>query len=116
MSTEQKCPDCDGRGVTESRKALEHLVHLILIAGEDSAAEKGRFVHPWLKNAGLTGVGSTLHEVTSRLSNRPLNTILGYDAIDRWRATKTIVNAAGLDESWGTCETCKGEGFLEESE
>lgn len=47
-------------------------------------------------------------EFTSGLTGREPKG-LGHDAIDRHRATKAIIEAAGLDpDEWGICDTCDG--------
>lgn len=102
----EQCPDCSC-GNTESSRALEHLVHLILIAGADSL--KGN-LHPWLREAGLDSVGTTLHELTTGLANRSPGGF-GHDACDRWSAQKKIAAAAGLPDDWGICTTCKGHAI-----
>lgn len=105
------CPDCE-HGATKSGEALEHLVHLILVAGSDSL--RG-MVHPWIVDAGVSDVGDTMYELTSGLSERPCHRPLGHDAIDRWTATKNIIKAAGLPEDWATCKTCNGDAIHPEA-
>jgi hypothetical protein len=103
----RKCPDCEN-GSTKSGEALSHLVHLILIAGGDSLTGK---VHPWLEEAGVSDVGTTMHELTAGLAGRSAAGRLGHDACDRWSAVEKIVVAAGLTKDWGCCLTCKGEAI-----
>ena len=43
----RKCSCCGGSGSTESKKALRHLVHLLMISGDDSR-RMSAFPHPWL--------------------------------------------------------------------
>lgn len=103
----KKCPDCD-HGETASCDALNQLVHLIMIAGSNSASRKPP--HSYLRQVGIESVGTTLHEVSVGLAGRPMS-FIGHDAIDRWQATKKILLAAGLPEDWGTCKTCNGRGI-----
>lgn len=101
------CPNPDCRaGRTPDGAALEHLVHLILIAGGDSL--RGR-LHPWLASAGVEGLGWHFHELTTGLAERSPDRPFGHDCIDRWVATRKVIAAAGLDpDKWGKCPTCHG--------
>jgi len=104
----RKCPDCEN-GQTAAGSALEHLVHLILIAGDDSV--RGT-VHPWLIEAGVSSLSSDMSELSVGLAGRSPSPFGGHDACDRWSATKAIVKAAGLDpEKWGICKTCGGDAI-----
>lgn len=103
----KKCPDCDS-GQSASLSALEHLVHLILVAGQDSM---GGRVHPWIQKAGIDDVGCILHELSSGLAGRKCEGLFGHDACDRWSATAKVVEAAGLPKDWGVCKTCGGDAL-----
>jgi hypothetical protein len=37
--------------------------------------------------------------------------MIGHAGSDRWKATKTIIKAAGLPENWGTCAICNGHAI-----
>ena len=50
-------------------------------------------------------------ELSGALAGRGPDRFGGHDAIDRWTATKKIVEAAGLPETWGRCKTCDGHGI-----
>lgn len=101
----RKCPDCSN-GCTASYRALEKVVNLLLIAGEDSLRDKKP--HPWLVQADILDVGTTLHQLTAGLAGRPPRGFIGHDAMDRWTAVAKIIKAAGLPKKWGWCATCKG--------
>ncbi len=109
----QKCRDCDGRGSTASRYALDHLVHLIMIAGENSL--HGSVPHPWVQAAGVRDVGDIMYELTTGLAGRALGR-MDHDGCDRWSAMVKIIEAAGLPEKWGWCEICGGEGVDPEAQ
>lgn len=131
----KKCADCDGLGSTASAKALERIVSLLMIAGEDSLKRPAGFIpqgrcietptypgsphkrlypHPYLIEAGVTDPGDNLHELTKGLAGREPS-FLGHDACDRWSAARKIIAAAGLPDEWGTCKTCKGDGIAPDS-
>jgi len=104
----RKCSCCGGSGSTESKKALRHLVHLLMISGDDSR-RMSAFPHPWLVRAGIDDVGTTMHELTVGLAGRDLKH--AHDAIDNQSAVDKIIAAAGLPDTWGTCAACDGEGL-----
>jgi hypothetical protein len=101
-----KCPACDGQGVTKAAQALDRLVGLIMLAGENSL--RG-YLHPWLNNIGLPVPSPDFAELTTGLAGRKMSP-LGHDAIDRLTAVEKIMKAAELKKSWGTCLPCKGDG------
>ena len=122
----RKCPDCKN-GNTQSYAALERLVRILMIAGEDSVirpkdyvpngrqqtmpwgSHERNFPHPYLLEAGIDEPGTELHELTGGLAGRPPRVPFGHDSSDSWSACKAIIKAAGLDpEVWGICPTCKG--------
>lgn len=108
-----ECEACGGRGSTKSSLALERIVHLMIVAGEDSFSgpRPGRtWPHPWITEAGIEHPGDNFHELTTALAGRSPAGRLGHDAIDRWSIQKKIVEAAGLPENWGWCKICDGEG------
>lgn len=104
------CPDCE-HGYTNARRRLQDLVHLIMIAGEDSRRGEN---HPWSNQASLFFHGTPspdMAELTSGLAGREPS-FLGHDACDKWSAEKKIIAAAGLDpQSWGVCQTCQGDAI-----
>ncbi|MHB1778053.1 MAG: hypothetical protein ACYCU7_19030 [Acidimicrobiales bacterium] len=105
----RKCPKCDN-GYTVAREYLNGIVHLLLIAGADSI--KGSR-HPWLD--GVPHMRSEapspdMAELSAGLAGRKPDPFFGHDSIDRWIATKKIIEAAALDpETWGICTHCKGD-------
>jgi hypothetical protein len=108
-------PHCQ-YGSTVDAAWLGHLVHLILLAGENGS--RGR-LHPWLqgfplvpeKNGVVLCPTKRMTELTTGLAGRSPMGRLGHDAIDRWAATAKIIKAAGLPENWGTCPVCNGHAI-----
>lgn len=112
-----KCQRCDGRGDTMAMARLSDLVSLLMLSGDD--ARRGK-CHPYFIEAPLYSsagkvCGPEMAELTVGLAGRKSDSGFGHDAIDRWGATKKIVAAAGLPESWGTCPDCDGEGIPKEN-
>lgn len=125
------CPDCLGRGYTAAGLWLESITTLILMLGEDAAQRQlDRGLHPYLANLEnrpyiqrpngtfLTPRPSAdAAELSTGLAGRaPDHFGFGHDAVDRWSAKKAIIAAAGLPETWGTCQTCGGEGEVATAE
>jgi hypothetical protein len=111
------CPECNGRGTTIARQRLEDLTHLIMISGSDSLHGKS---HPWFDYGALYNTSGKcpskdMAELTAGLAGRKPCSFLGHDACDRWSATKAIIKAAKLKESWGICKHCKGQGNVWDS-
>ena len=128
----KECAECGGRGSTKSAQALEVLVGRLMVAGADSTGRPDGYngqpllvpnypnaprqhyrhwPHPYLVEMGIADPGDTFHELTTGLAGRPPSGPFGHDACDRWSASKAIVKAAGLPESWGECGACGGEGL-----
>lgn len=125
------CPACDGRGTNSSYRALETIVRLLMLAGDDSAVRpkdfrplNGRsqqignrmYPHPFLTDLSINPIddpGDELHLITAGLCGRsPVGDILGHCSSDNWRALEAIVKAAGQDpETWGNCKACNGQGW-----
>ena len=110
------CTDCDGTGSTTAANRLSDLVSLLMLSGSD--ALQGR-CHPYLIEAPLYSTrgkacGQDMTDLTAGLAGRPPYSF-GHDACDKYVATKKIVAAAGLPESWGICQTCDGEGVIWDS-
>jgi hypothetical protein len=121
----RRCSACDGSGTDASRRALERIVRLILLAGEESRAtaadleryrQQGRlFPHPYLCTEGLwltarADLGTTLHEISAGLAGREPSHF-GHDCCDAYTALKAVIKAAGHDpETWGICKVCGGHG------
>jgi len=104
----RRCPDCEG-GSTIDARWLEIILHLLLMCGED---RRGRPMHPWLLQLPLAPDQPTtarFAELTTGLAGRGPS-IFGHDCLDRCRAQRAILKAAGLPEDWGTCKTCSGSG------
>jgi hypothetical protein len=106
----EQCEHCNGSGETAARRCLQDIAHLLLIAGADSL--KGRN-HPWMKEIYLDDrvPSPDMAELTGALTRPLQDWRMGHDAIDRWTATKKIIQAAGLDpDVWGICTHCEGHG------
>lgn len=122
MPTRLHVPDCDacgGRGATTARQWVGQIAHLLLILDSDlEAQERGRELHPWLRDTGcVVDAGQRpspdIREFGTGLAGRKSG-FMGHDAIDRWHATAALVRAAGLDpDAWGKCVTCGGTGSIE---
>lgn len=93
---EPPCPEGCVAGLTPEGRWVEHIAHLLLIAGTNPD-------HPWLPQvpAGMRAIP----ELAEGLAGRP-PALLGHDAFDRRRATRGIIEAAGLSEEWATCPGC----------
>lgn len=106
------CVLCNGSGYKSSRRWLNRLVGYILDAGATSVQDGP--VHPLLRSlADKPGErpSADLEELTTKLTRRGPDGILGYDSMDRWEATKKIIASAGLDPNiWGMCDECHGSG------
>ena len=113
----RQCPHChEGIGATSANKRLEELVRLILLSGEETVRKRGGVPHPYFEwsalhsTAGMV-VSDDMLELAEALSDRKLeDSIFGFDSTAVWRATKKIIEAAGLDEKWGWCKHCDGDG------
>jgi hypothetical protein len=129
----RKCSECDA-GYSAEYRALERIVHLLLIAGEDSQRRPADFVpsgrcvniptytgsphnrlypHPYLIEAGVADPGRELWKVTNALADRGPG-VLGYDCIATWNACEKVLIAAGMTDEearkrWGRCEHCGGD-------
>src|SRR3990167_319364 len=107
-----KCATCDGSGSTLARKRLSDLVSLLMLSGDD--AKRGK-CHPYFDKAPLHNTqgavcGSDMTALTVGLAGRKPS-FMGHDSCDKWSATKKIIAAAGLPESWGVCADCEGDGI-----
>lgn len=107
-----KCPDCEGNGSTPAREYLNSIVHLILMAGGYSLKVTS---HPWLDQLYVNTSkppSKDMAELSAGLAGRMPDSAFGHDAMDRWKAVKKVIEAAGLNpDTWGICPTCEGEGI-----
>lgn len=104
------CPDCK-RGYTHAAEWLHSIVHLLMMAGRDSAQGN---LHPWLAQLSTRPSNEPpspdMAELTTGLAGRAPSFI--HDSLDNYSAYEKIIKAAGLDpKKWGICQTCKGEGI-----
>jgi hypothetical protein len=104
------CPsdDCD-KGYTLAAAWLGDITHLIMILAD--APKHG--LHPWLEALPLhpdKAPKENIRELTGGLAGREYR-MIGHAGSDRWKATKTIIKAAGLPENWGTCAICNGHAI-----
>jgi len=133
----KECPDCSGIGSTRSDQALETLIRLILMAGENSLERPAgfsgrgevllpnypgappnhchRWPHPCLREAGVSDPGDTMHEVTTALVGSLPSGPFGYCSSDTWKAKQKIFEALGLPEKWGWCKSCNGDGIASDA-
>ena len=102
----RECPDCDN-GYTPAGRALQRLVHLLLIAG-GCGLQADEAVHPWLFEAGIERVSADMTRLSAGLAGRAPRHRFGHDDLDLYAACHKIVAAAGLSRRWGICKTCKG--------
>lgn len=107
-----ECDDCNGSGQTTAALRLGDIVALLMLSGED--AQRG-VCHPYFDWFGMSQTSAQvpsvdMTELTSGLSERSPSEF-GHDACDRWRAVRKIIEAAGLPESWGECQSCHGHGI-----
>ena len=106
----RRCPHCIA-GCTSGRKRLADLVSLLMLSGEDAARRRAHpyfFDAPLYHTAGTAPPSSDLAELTTGLAEREPST-LGHDGVDKWRAEKKIIEAAGLPDDWGICTHCGGD-------
>ena len=113
---EDRCGDCDGRGMTTARCWVEHLMSMVLMLNTDlNDQARGRPMHPYFDGVGHYGgrPSPDIFELVHGLAGR--GDPGGWsDALDRWAATKNLIRAAGLDpEVWGICVVCAGHGTVE---
>ncbi len=113
----EKCSVCDGSGDTVAAKRLSAIVAHLLLSGTDATSGKA---HPYFNGReiswhGSEGVacGPDMAELAIGLAGRTPS-FFGHDACDRWTATKKILAAAGMPETWGTCAACDGHGIIKE--
>jgi hypothetical protein len=97
-----RCPACDGDGQTRAYRRLERISHLIAASGDEARRGRvmvnrnefdGEIASPEF-TALVEGLGSRLEP-------------FGYDYCSIFLS---IVKAAGLDDKWGLCPSCNGEG------
>lgn len=117
---EQQCGDCGGRGSTPARQWVEQMAALCLLLNTDlSAQAKGRPMHPYFNDTGSRAdlrPSPDIAEFSIGLAGRG-GAGEWHDALDNWRATDKLVEAAGLDpKTWGVCASCGGHGSIERYE
>ncbi len=110
------CRECGGTGNTTARDRIADLVSLLMLSGDDSRCGK---CHPYLREAPLYRTqgktcGRDMGAFTEALADRSPS-FMGHDSIDKWRAEKKIIAAAGMPENWGICAACDGEGNIWDS-
>lgn len=113
----KQCAECQGSGVTSARQRLDELVRLILLSAEDIGRTRGIVPHPYFSEMGALHhtrgrvVSKDMVQIAEGLSDRKLgDSLFGFDSTASWRATKKIIAAAGLEEKWGYCPACDGDG------
>ena len=113
----RQCSACEGSGMTSARQRLNELVRLILLSGEDTVRKRGTLPHPYFSEMGSLYhmhdkvVSPDMLQIADGLAGQKMSeSAFGFCSSGSWRATKKIVAAAGLDEKWGYCPVCDGEG------
>lgn len=118
LSLQAKCLPCEGTGVTIARRRLDDIVALLMASSGEALRDKS--VLPcWDFFYSSHGriPGKDMVELTSGLAGRaPGDGTLIHDGLDRHSAVQKIIRAAGLDDSWGVCPNCKGDGVAFDSE
>lgn len=100
------CKACDGRGATESRKALERILSLVV----NTASQPEHRDHKVFQMLGIE-CDETIFEFIDaarggKIENNPLLASVIYTV----RATEKILDATGLPPTWGLCNACGGTG------
>lgn len=99
------CPagaDCL-HGWTRTGQWLNTWVRILLLAATDP-------LHPWVQDVDTVPPGGDLSELTTALCGRSPSP-WGHDCLDRGRAVRALLRAAGLSTSWATCPTCGGTAY-----
>lgn len=104
------CAACNGRGYTPARQWVEALTRDLLMLDDDLRAQaQGRPLHPYLAGGGHylnARPSADIAEFGTGLAGRESG-FIGHDALDNWRATAKVIEAAGLDPKvWGMCTNC----------
>ncbi|MGH4025307.1 MAG: hypothetical protein ACRDRV_12095 [Pseudonocardiaceae bacterium] len=117
---ERPCPAGEAceHGQTSARAWVEEIAQLALMLDDDMCA-RGNDLYPLfcsVPGGGTHGPrprpSADIHEFVTGLAGRA--DMFGHDVSDRLRATKRLIEAAGLDpEKWGVCPTCEGHGSVE---
>lgn len=112
------CEACAGYGATSARSWLSACSRMILMLSDDlRAQQRGQRMHPYFDEFSTEAHGTRptgdILELTTGLAGREPGRI-GHDTIDAHQATRTIIDAAGLDpNTWGICPACGGAGEIE---
>jgi hypothetical protein len=112
------CAECGGSGTTPARDWVQQIASLTLLLNTDlSSQAQGRPMHPYFHDTGSYAHGKRpsrdIAEFCVGLAGRGEPGRF-HDAIDGWRATDKLIEAAGLDPKvWGICQTCKGAGSID---
>lgn len=112
-------PMCLG-GQTSGLWWLQSFVRLMMLAGADvrnQASNPGLPRHPYLQHLQRLCVGYPLSadftDLTTGLAGRRPHGPIGHDTIDALSAARKIATAAGLPDTWGICQVCKGNGWID---
>lgn len=117
---ERPCPAGEAceRGQTSARAWVAEIAQLALMLDDDVCA-RGNDLYPFFRS----GPGGSAHGPRSRPSAEIREFVvglagredmLGHNVSERRRATKRLIEAAGLDpETWGVCPECAGHGSVE---
>ena len=104
-------PDCVN-GSTTAGAWVGCIAHLLMMIGEAGVSD--RPLHPYLQKIAFNPgrkPGPDAAELSAGLAGRSPRGPFGHDALDRWSATEKIIKAAGMPETWGTCQVCHGHAI-----
>lgn len=107
-----ECDDCKGTGQTTAALRLGDIVSLLMLSGSDAQRQSCHPYFAWYALSYTRGQAPSddMTKLTAGLAGRQPS-VFGHDACDKWSATRKIVEAAGLPESWGECPSCHGHGI-----
>lgn len=129
----ERCPECDG-GQTWAGWFLQNWCSRLQMMGQDVGEQSlGKPMHPWLANDPypvgrwdysddrnhqykLARPSADMADLVGGLAGGDRDRVLSRFSGSSYKLYRTIVTAAGLDESWGVCTHCRGEGVLEQYE
>lgn len=101
----RRCPDCDGKGLAPHGRYLEDVARMITLGGSYPDG------HPAMRRGRDSAPGPEWAALSGALAGRAPRPPFGHDSCDQWGVAKALCEAAGLDEKWGWCSACEGEGI-----
>ena len=117
------CETCQGKGTTVDHELMLNLIRLILMTAEDTRAQKrNQELHPYLQNINNMMNGThrnplrpTEHflQLVEGLTGSKADSLLMFSTTDEWRLLNKLTELAGMDDKWGWCTNCNGEGYID---